>query len=177
MSELTHLDDQGQANMVDVSGKQVTQRVAIASAQVQTTPEVIQLIERANVKKGDVLATARVAGIMAAKRTSDLIPLCHPLALSKVSVEFTLDQQQGRVDIQSRCVVEGKTGVEMEALTAASVAALTIHDMCKAVDPGMVIGDIKLVDKTGGKSGHWTRADESSRQATMSSNSRRSHNG
>lgn len=177
MSGLTHLDDQGQANMVDVSGKHVTQRVAIASAQVQTTAEVIQLIEKANVKKGDVLATARVAGIMAAKRTSDLIPLCHPLALSKISVEFTLDREDWRIEVRSRCVVEGKTGVEMEALTAASVAALTIHDMCKAVDPGMVIGDIKLIEKTGGKSGHWTRADESSRNATTSSNNRGPNDG
>ncbi len=155
--QFTHLDDTGAAHMVDVGAKAVTVRQAAAVATVQTTPEVVTQIEQQSLRKGDVLAVARVAGIMAAKRTSDLIPLCHPLALTKVTVEFALQPEQGRVQITAVCAVQGVTGVEMEALTAASVAALTIHDMCKAVDPALVINGIQLQEKTGGKSGHWQR--------------------
>ncbi|TRW49626.1 cyclic pyranopterin monophosphate synthase MoaC [Aliidiomarina halalkaliphila] len=156
-NKLTHLDEQGQAIMVDISDKGVTTRVAIASARLTTEAEVLALLERAANKKGDVFATARVAGIMAAKRTSDLIPLCHPLALTKATIEFQVDATTNAIDVTATCAVEGKTGVEMEALTAASVAALTLYDMCKAVDPEMVIGDIKLLQKTGGKRGVWQR--------------------
>ena len=154
-NQLSHLDQSGAAAMVDVSDKQQTQRLARASALVQTTPEVIALIAKALLKKGDVLATARIAGIMAAKKTSELIPLCHPLLLSKVSVDFKLLPEQGQIQIESCCTLSGSTGVEMEALTAASVAALTIYDMCKAVDKAMIISNIRLLEKTGGKSGHY----------------------
>ena len=159
-TQLTHLNADGSALMVDVSGKASSMREAIASASVQTRPDVIALIEQALLKKGDVLATARIAGIMAAKKTSDLIPLCHPLPLSKVSIDFELNAVSGQIFIQSLCRVQSKTGVEMEALTAASVAALTIYDMCKAVDPAMVIGPIQLQQKTGGKHGLWQRSTE-----------------
>ena len=152
---LTHIDKNGAAAMVDVSSKPATTRLARAGALVQTTPEVIRLIEQALLKKGDVLATARIAGIMAAKKTSELIPLCHPLLLSKVSVDFQLLPEQGQIQIETSCVLSGSTGVEMEALTAASVAALTIYDMCKAVDKAMTISNIHLLEKTGGKSGHY----------------------
>lgn len=153
----THLDDSGAAHMVDVAGKAISMRQATAVATVQTTPEVVMQIAAQSLHKGDVLAVARVAGIMAAKRTSDLIPLCHPLALTKVSVDFALQTEQGRIHITTVCAVQGVTGVEMEALTAASVAALTLHDMCKAVDPALQINGIQLYEKTGGKSGHWQR--------------------
>lgn len=152
---LTHIDKSGTAAMVDVSAKPATTRLARAGALVQTTPEVIHLIEHALLKKGDVLATARIAGIMAAKKTSELIPLCHPLLLNKVSVDFVLLAEQGQIQIESCCLLSGATGAEMEALTAASVAALTIYDMCKAVDKAMAISDIRLLEKTGGKSGHY----------------------
>ncbi|MBU1311152.1 MAG: cyclic pyranopterin monophosphate synthase MoaC [Gammaproteobacteria bacterium] len=152
---LTHLDQSGAAAMVDVSAKAATTRLARAGALVQTTPDVIDLIAGALLKKGDVLATARIAGIMAAKKTSELIPLCHPLMLSKVSIDFQLLPAQGQIKIESCCLLSGSTGVEMEALTAASVAALTIYDMCKAVDKAMTISDIRLLEKTGGKSGHY----------------------
>lgn len=155
--QFTHLDETGAAHMVDVGEKAVTVRQATAVATVQTTPEVILQIEQQALHKGDVLAVARIAGILAAKRTSDLIPLCHPLALTKVTVEFSLQPEQGQVQITAVCAVQGVTGVEMEALTAASVAALTIHDMCKAVDPALVINGIQLHEKVGGKSGHWQR--------------------
>lgn len=154
-SDLTHLDKSGGAAMVDVSAKQATTRLARAGALVQTTPEVVRLIEQILLKKGDVLATARIAGIMAAKKTSELIPLCHPLLLSKVTVDFELQPEQGQIRVESSCLLSGVTGVEMEALTAASVAALTIYDMCKAVDKAMIISDIRLLEKTGGKSGHY----------------------
>ncbi|MBU2112258.1 MAG: cyclic pyranopterin monophosphate synthase MoaC [Gammaproteobacteria bacterium] len=152
---LTHLDQSGAAAMVDVSAKPNTNRLARAGALVQTTPQVIELIAQALLKKGDVLATARIAGIMAAKKTSELIPLCHPLLLSKVSVDFQLLPEQGQIQIESCCLLSGSTGVEMEALTAVSVAALTIYDMCKAVDKAMVISDIRLLEKNGGKSEHY----------------------
>lgn len=155
MSRLTHLDDQGNANMVDVSEKQVTFREAIAYAEVEMLPETLQLITEGGHKKGDVLAVARIAGIQAAKRTSELIPLCHPLMLSKVSVDLEPNTERNVIEITAVCKLAGQTGVEMEALTAASVAGLTIYDMCKAVDKGMVISSVKLLEKKGGKSGHW----------------------
>ncbi|MCH2455087.1 MAG: cyclic pyranopterin monophosphate synthase MoaC [Idiomarina sp.] len=157
MSELTHVNEQGAAHMVDVADKATTTRVAVAQSKVKTRSDVVELLEAAAAKKGDVIATARIAGIMAAKKCSELIPLCHPLALTKVSIEFELDRDKGEVRIQSLCKVTGTTGVEMEALTAASVAALTVYDMCKAVDPAMVITDTCLLEKEGGKSGHWQR--------------------
>ncbi|WP_296063031.1 cyclic pyranopterin monophosphate synthase MoaC [uncultured Amphritea sp.] len=155
MSRLTHLDENGHANMVDVSEKAVTSREATAQAVVTMTPETLEMITTGEHKKGDVLAVARIAGIQAAKRCSDLIPLCHPLMLSKVSVELTPRPESCSVLILATCKLAGQTGVEMEALTAASVAALTIYDMCKAVDKGMVISEVKLLEKLGGKSGHW----------------------
>lgn len=157
MSKLTHLDDQGNARMVDVGGKAVTSRTAIAIASVAMLPETISLIVSGGHKKGDVLAVARIAGIQAAKKCSDLIPLCHPLMLTSVSVDFDIDEVGNRVNINATCSLDGKTGVEMEALTAVSVAALTIYDMCKAVDKGMVIEQICLSEKIGGKSGHYKR--------------------
>lgn len=156
MSELTHIDQHGHAHMVDVSAKESSLRTACASARVFTRADVIERIRNAEMKKGDVLATARIAGIMAAKKTSDLIPLCHPLALSKVTVDFVL-HDSGEIEIHTLCRLQGQTGVEMEALTAASVAALTIYDMCKAVDRDMIISNIRLEEKEGGKSGHWQR--------------------
>jgi cyclic pyranopterin phosphate synthase len=158
MGKLTHLDDKGQAHMVDVSAKAVTERIARAAATITMEPATLALILEGGVAKGDVLATARLAGIMAAKRTPDLIPLCHPLMLSKVSVELTPDVQRSCIDILATCKVAGQTGVEMEALTAASVAALTVYDMVKAVDRGMTISGIQLLHKSGGKSGTWDRA-------------------
>ena len=157
MSQLTHLDETGAARMVDVGDKDVSQRVAIATATLQMQPETLRLLREGGHKKGDVIAVARVAGIQAAKKCSDLIPLCHPLMLNSVDVNFDLNAGNDRVDIQASCKVDGKTGVEMEALTAVSVAALTIYDMCKAVDRGMEISRIGLIEKQGGKSGHWQR--------------------
>jgi cyclic pyranopterin phosphate synthase len=157
MSRLTHLDAAGNAHMVDVSDKDVTARSATASARVTMKPETLALVLQGTAKKGDVLATARIAGIMAAKRTHDLIPLCHPLAISKVAIEFTTRDTPAEIEVQATVKVEGKTGVEMEALTACSVACLTIYDMLKAVDRAMVISDLKLMEKTGGKSGHYKR--------------------
>lgn len=159
MSEnpLTHIDDQGRARMVDVGGKQVTERAATASAVISMEPETLALILSGDSKKGDVLGVARIAGIQAAKKCSDLIPLCHPLALTSAEVTFDCDKPTSRVLIRATCKVSGKTGVEMEALTAASVAALTIYDMCKAVDRGMVISEVALKEKAGGKSGTYKR--------------------
>lgn len=154
---MTHLDAQGRAQMVDVAGKAVTVRVARARALVSMQPATLQLIAEGGHKKGDVLAVARIAGIQAAKKTADLIPLCHPLMLSSVKVEIELDAAANRLVIDTMCKLEGQTGVEMEALTAASVAALTIYDMCKAIDKGMVIESICLLEKTGGKSGSYVR--------------------
>ncbi len=151
MSKLSHLDDKGQAHMVDVSDKAVTSRSATARARVLAQASTLALIRDGTAKKGDVLATARIAGIAAAKKTSDLIPLCHPLMISKVAVEFSLNADS--IDVEATVKVEGKTGVEMEALTACSVACLTIYDMLKAVDRGMRITDLRLIEKTGGKSG------------------------
>jgi len=152
---LTHLDESGAARMVDVSEKAVTARTATAGASVWMARETLQLIYSGTAPKGDVLAAARIAGIMAAKRTHELIPLCHPLALSKVTVEFSPDDKAARIDVTATAKVEAKTGVEMEALTAVSVACLTIYDMCKAVDRAMRIGDIRLIAKSGGRSGDY----------------------
>ncbi len=151
MSKLSHLNENGEAHMVDVSDKNVTIRSATAKARVFAAPETIAIIASGTAKKGDVLATARIAGIMAAKKTSDLIPLCHPLIISKVTVDFAISATH--IDVEATVKVEGKTGVEMEALTACSVACLTIYDMLKAVDRGMTISNLRLVEKTGGKSG------------------------
>jgi cyclic pyranopterin phosphate synthase len=156
MNQLTHLNAQGEAHMVDVSDKQVTQRTATASASVTMRLDTLNMIMEGGHPKGDVLATARIAGIMAAKRTPELIPLCHPLMLSKVEVDLQPDEQLPGIRIQATCKLAGQTGVEMEALTAASVAALTVYDMCKAVDKRMVIGNTYVEEKTGGKSGDWT---------------------
>ncbi|MFV3405537.1 cyclic pyranopterin monophosphate synthase MoaC [Pseudomonas sp. NY15463] len=151
---LTHLDSQGRANMVDVTEKAVTAREAIAEARVRMLPTTLRMIVDGQHPKGDVFAVARIAGIQAAKKTSDLIPLCHPLMLTSVKVELVAEDEQ-TVHITARCKLAGQTGVEMEALTAASVAALTLYDMCKAVDKGMVIEQVRLLEKTGGKSGHY----------------------
>jgi cyclic pyranopterin phosphate synthase len=151
--KLTHFDDSGNAHMVDVGAKGETERVAVARASVTMLPTTLKLIAAKKAAKGDVLAVAQLAGIMAAKRTPELIPLCHPLALSSVDVKLSLDKRRNAVDIEATCRLKGRTGVEMEALTAASVAALTVYDMCKSVDRGMVISEVKLLHKSGGKSG------------------------
>jgi cyclic pyranopterin phosphate synthase len=151
--ELTHVDKHGRAHMVDVGGKADTERVAVARGEIGMRPETLRLIVEKGVPKGDVLAVAQVAGIMAAKRVPDLIPLCHPLLLTKVDVDFRIDEAASRIEITATVRCSGKTGVEMEALTAVSVAALTIYDMTKAVERTMCIGNIHLVRKSGGKSG------------------------
>ena len=156
MNKLTHLDATGNAHMVDVSDKHVTSRSATAKAQVLMLPETLALILGGTAKKGDVLATARIAGIMAAKKTHELIPLCHPLLITKISVDFVADEKTSSIEVSATVRVEGKTGVEMEALTACSIAALTLYDMCKAVDRGMKITDLRLTEKSGGKSGTFT---------------------
>ena len=153
MAKLTHIDEQGAARMVDVSAKDVTERSATAKGSVVMRPETLRMIEDGSAKKGDVLAVARLAAIMGAKRTSDLIPLCHPLVLDSIDVDLACDPARDAVDITATCKLSGRTGVEMEALTAVAVAALTIYDMCKAVDRSMRLTDIRLVQKTGGKSG------------------------
>ena len=158
MAGFTHFDKEGKAQMVDVSDKVETERVATAKGSVIMQRATLALIKDGAVKKGDVLSVARLAGIMGAKKTPDLIPLCHPLALTSVQVELTLDEARNAVDITATCKLTGKTGVEMEALTAVSVAALTVYDMCKAVDKGMQIVDIRLIHKSGGKSGTFERA-------------------
>jgi len=156
VSRLTHLDENGRAVMVDVTGKNVTDRVATARASVMMNAATLALIEAGDIKKGDVFAVARLAGIMAAKRTPDLIPLCHPLPLTAIAVELSPSRDRNAVDITATCRLQGRTGVEMEALTAATVAALTIYDMCKAVDRTMRITDVRLVHKSGGRSGTFT---------------------
>ena len=158
MSNFTHFDSEGRAVMVDVTQKPVTERSATAAARVLMQPETLAAIQAGQIGKGDVLAVARLAGIMAAKRTPDLIPLCHPLALTSVKVDLTLNPDENAVEISATCKLSGKTGVEMEALTAASVAALTVYDMCKALDRGMQITDLRLTHKAGGKSGEFTQA-------------------
>lgn len=155
MSKLTHINSNGEAQMVDVSEKNITSREAKAGAKVLMKPETLDLIVSGSHKKGDVLSVARVAGIQAAKKCSELIPLCHPLMLTKVSVELTPNTKDSTIEIVAVAKLNGKTGVEMEALTAASIAALTVYDMCKAVDRFMTIGNVQLLEKKGGKSGHW----------------------
>jgi len=155
MSDLTHIDSNGNAIMVDVSEKDKTERTASAMGSVYMLPKTLALINSKDIKKGDVLSIAQLAGIMAAKQTPNLIPLCHPLNLTSVKLELTTDMQRNAIDIISTCKLTGQTGVEMEALTAVSIAALTVYDMCKAVDRGMRIGDIRLTHKTGGKSGEF----------------------
>jgi cyclic pyranopterin phosphate synthase len=154
-SGLTHFDAQGQAHMVDVAAKASTHRVAVAAGRIRMQAATLAVIEQGTARKGDVLGVARIAGIMAAKKTSELIPLCHPLALTHVAVEFQIDEASSAVSCQATVETVGPTGVEMEALTAVQVALLTIYDMCKAVDRGMVITDVKLLQKRGGKSGEW----------------------
>lgn len=154
---LSHLDQQGHAHMVDVGDKPQTHRLAVATAAVRMQSETLQAITDGTLPKGDVFAVARIAGIQGAKRCADLIPLCHPLALTSVKVELTPDTTLPGVRIEARCKVGGQTGVEMEALTAASVAALTLYDMCKAIDKGMVIEEVALEHKSGGKTGEWNR--------------------
>ncbi|WP_321368760.1 cyclic pyranopterin monophosphate synthase MoaC [uncultured Desulfuromusa sp.] len=156
--ELTHFDRDGQAIMVDVSEKPLTVRVAVAKSEVRMQPETLQQILAQRIKKGDVFSVARLAGIMAAKQTSALIPLCHPLPLSAVEIDFDSEPEHGKVTIMATTKVTGQTGIEMEALTAVSVAALTVYDMCKAIDKEMVIEGICLLKKTGGKSGTFTRS-------------------
>ena len=153
MTTLTHIDESGNARMVDVGGKPATARIAIASGRIRMSAEALAAIRDGNVPKGDVLAAARIAGIMAAKKTADLIPLCHPLSLDAVTVDFAFEDDAVRATASAS--LTGKTGVEMEAMTATSVALLTIYDMAKAIDKGMVIDAVRLIEKRGGKSGHW----------------------
>ena len=157
---LTHLDDQGRASMVDVGGKDVTSREAVARGHVSVQPETARLIREGLMKKGDVLTIAQIAGIMGAKKTSELIPLCHPLPLDKVAVDLELDERQSRINIIATASTTARTGVEMEAMTAVSVAALTLYDMCKAVDRGIRIEGLRLVSKRGGRSGDIVLEDE-----------------
>jgi cyclic pyranopterin phosphate synthase len=161
--DLTHLDERGRARMVDVSAKNETVRIATARGRVLMRPETLRLIQSGGVKKGDVLAIAQVAGVMGAKKTSDIIPLCHPLPITGVDLTFDLNEQDSAVEIEAVARVVGKTGVEMEALTAVATAALTVYDMCKAVDKEMVIDQIRLVHKIGGKSGEYVRQGEADR--------------
>jgi cyclic pyranopterin phosphate synthase len=155
MSELTHFDQQGNAHMVDVGDKKVTHRIAVAGGQITMQADTLQMITAGAHRKGDVLGIARVAAIMASKRTSDLIPLCHPIGLTHVEVEFTVNEAASTIDCRVRTETRSQTGVEMEALTAVQVALLTIYDMCKAVDRGMCMQGIRLLEKSGGKSGDW----------------------
>jgi len=160
MKRLRHVDRRGEARMVDISDKDETKREAVARGVITMRPETLRLIQQGSLPKGDVLAAARLAGVMAAKRVPDLIPLCHPLLLTSAEIEFTPVERTGRLDIESRVRITGRTGAEMEALTAVAVAALTVYDMCKAVDKAMVIGSIRLIAKKGGKSGTYRRPGE-----------------
>ena len=157
MSKLTHFNQNGEAHMVDVADKAVTHRVATASGRIQMQAQTLHLIEQGGHKKGDVLAIARIAAIMAAKKTAELVPLCHPLSLTHIEIDFQIDPVDHAVSCTARVETDGKTGVEMEALTAVQVALLTVYDMCKAIDRGMCMTDIRLEEKRGGKSGHWQR--------------------
>ncbi|WP_348787210.1 bifunctional molybdenum cofactor biosynthesis protein MoaC/MoaB [Leifsonia sp. NPDC080035] len=167
MTELSHLDSDGRARMVDVGEKPETEREAVARGHLQTTPDVVRLVAADGMPKADVLATARIAGITGAKRTSDLIPLCHPLPLTSVRVDFRLDEAAGRINIETIAKTRGRTGVEMEALTAVAVAGLTLHDMVKAVDPAAVLTEVRLVEKRGGKRGEWRRDGETAEPAVL----------
>lgn len=157
MSELTHFNQAGEAHMVDVGEKSITKRTAVAEGRIEMLPATLELILKGEAKKGDVLGVARIAGIMAAKRTADLIPLCHPLALTKVNIDLIPLPAEHAVHCIATVQTSGQTGVEMEALTAVQITLLTIYDMCKAVDKGMTMGGIQLLEKEGGKSGHWVR--------------------
>lgn len=157
MSKLTHFNQAGEAHMVDIADKASTARKAVAAGRIVMQAETFELIQQGKHKKGDVLGVARIAGIMATKRTADLVPMCHPLALSHVAVEFETDVDESAIDCRVTAETTGQTGVEMEALTGVQVTLLTIYDMCKAVDRGMVISDVRLIEKSGGKSGHWKR--------------------
>ena len=157
MTKLSHLDEQGRARMVDVSAKEVTSRIAVARGVIHMRPDTLALILEEKIEKGDVFSVARVAGIMAAKKTAELIPMCHPLAITSVEIDLQPQEKPAAVQIEATVRVQGKTGVEMEAMTAVSVAGLTIYDMCKAVDREMSIGEIRLVKKSGGKSGTFIR--------------------
>lgn len=157
MSKLTHFNDNGAAHMVDIGNKAISERIAIAEGSIRMQNKTLDLIQLGGHKKGDVLGIARIAGIMAAKRTSDLIPLCHPLSLSHVTIEFTPEPESQCIYCQTTVKTTGRTGVEIEALNATQVALLTIYDMCKAVDRGMVIESVQLNEKSGGQSGHWVR--------------------
>ena len=157
MSELTHFNRAGEAHMVDISAKDATARQAVAGGRISMRPETLALIRQGGHKKGDVLAVARVAGIMATKRTAELVPMCHPLSLTHVAVEFGVDDEASAIDCTVTAATTGQTGVEMEALNGVQVALLTIYDMCKAVDRGMVIENVRLLGKSGGKSGNWKR--------------------
>ena len=163
MSELTHFDDHGNAHMVDVGTKSQTHRTAVAEGCIRMKPETFALIAEGKAKKGDVIGVARVAAIMASKKTAELIPLCHPIALTHVTVDFALQKEQSAVVCRAVCETCGQTGVEMEALTAVQVGLLTIYDMCKAVDRFMVMDGIRLIEKQGGKSGHWVAPDAAAR--------------
>lgn len=156
----THFDEQGQAVMVDVGDKAESRRIAVAGGRIRMQPATLAMIQSGEAKKGDVLGVARLAGIMGSKRTPDLIPLCHPIALTQVGIDFEIDAAASTIDCRATAETVGRTGVEMEALTAASVALLTIYDMCKAVDRGMVIEAVRLLEKQGGKSGHWQAPDQ-----------------
>lgn len=162
MGELTHFDAKGEAHMVDVGAKADTHRIAVAEGTIRMAPETFRLVRSGTAKKGDVIGIARIAAIMASKRTSDLIPLCHPIALTRVTVDFDLDDAASTVTCRARCECHGQTGVEMEALTAVQVGLLTIYDMLKAVDRGMTMTNIGLLEKAGGKSGHWLRDETNS---------------
>jgi cyclic pyranopterin phosphate synthase len=157
MSKLTHFNQAGEAHMVDIAAKAETARRAVAAGRIVMQGQTLELIQQGKHKKGDVLGVARIAGIMATKRTADLVPMCHPLALTHVAVEFEIDVVGAAIECTVTAETTGKTGVEMEALTGVQVTLLTIYDMCKAVDRGMVISDVRLLEKSGGKSGHWQR--------------------
>ena len=157
MSKLTHFNQAGEAHMVDIADKAATARRAVAAGRIVMQAQTLELIQQGKHKKGDVLGVARIAGIMATKRTADLVPMCHPLALTHVSVEFAVDAEGCAIDCTVTAETTGQTGVEMEALTGVQISLLTVYDMCKAVDRGMVISDVRLLEKSGGKSGHWQR--------------------
>ena len=159
MTKLTHFNQSGEAHMVDVGQKAITQRIAVTTGYIEMLPSTLALIQNGEHKKGDVLSIARIAGIMASKKTADLIPLCHPLPISHVEVNFTIDVEKNRIHCHTTVKTNGQTGVEMEALAATQIALLTIYDMCKAVDRGMSINKVQLEQKSGGKSGHWQRSD------------------
>ena len=158
MSNLTHLDENGAARMVDITDKSITHREAIATSWISMEESTLSQVINQGIKKGDVLSVARIAGIQATKQCSTLIPLCHPLQLSGVTIDFNIDEQANKIHIRCMCKLSGRTGVEMEALTGASIAALTIYDMCKALEKGMVIGETRLAMKSGGKSGTWSNS-------------------